>query len=200
MIVTFAHPASGRYRCRDAGKGLVVCRAKEKLHREGLHEASPPRIPASGRGRRRAAGSLARRMGASLSVAAGELDRVRSRRRHTRHHRAARGPSDVSAARPVGGHRQPSRRRRQSRPAGGRARAGRRLHAADGRHPARHQCRRSTRRAPSPSPATSFRSRASSDAFVAGEPAFPAKTVRSSSPTPRPIPARSTSARAGPAT
>ena len=44
-------------------------------------------ISASGCGRCRAAGGVAYREGASLSDAAGDLDRLRSRRRHARHHR-----------------------------------------------------------------------------------------------------------------
>ena len=43
--------------------------------REGCYETSPPKFSASGRGRCRAAGRVAHRMGASLSDAAGALDR-----------------------------------------------------------------------------------------------------------------------------
>ena len=55
--------------------------------------------------------------------------RLRARGRH-RHHRAADGSMAVGAARPAVHHRKPRRRRRQHRHRGGRARAGRRLHAA----------------------------------------------------------------------
>ena len=174
---------------------------------ERERETSPPQVLASGHERRRAPGYLAHRTGAnlsvsSLSVAAGELDRFRSRRRHARHHRAARRASAVAAARPVRGHRQPSGRRRQSRPAGGRARAGRRLHAADGRHPARHQ-RDALREEHYHRHARHRSGREHQQRFVrpAGEPGVRGQDGRpSSSPTPRPIPARSTWARAGPET
>ena len=45
-------------------------------------ETSPPTISASGRGRCRAAGRQALRLGANLSVPASDFDRLRSRRRH----------------------------------------------------------------------------------------------------------------------
>ena len=81
------------------------------------------RISASGRGRCRAAGRVARRMGASLSGAAGAHRRRLCRRRRARHPRAPDRSMAVGAARPAIRHREPAWRRHQHRHRGGRARA-----------------------------------------------------------------------------
>ena len=89
------------------------------------------------------------------------------------------GPAAVAAARPAGGDRQPAGRRRQHRPAGGRARAGRRLHAAAGRHAARRQRHALREAATSTSCATSCRSRASTTTHLScwSTNSVPVKTV-----------------------
>ena len=74
-------------------------------------ETSPPTISASGRGRCRAAGRVALRLGASLSDAAGAHHRRLCRRRCDRHRRAPDGPMAVGAARPAIHHRKPAGRR-----------------------------------------------------------------------------------------
>ena len=75
---------------------------------------------------------VAHRTGASLSVAAGALDRRHSRRRRGRHHRAPDRSMAVGAARPAIHHREPAGRRHQYRHRGGRACAAGRLYAAAG--------------------------------------------------------------------
>ena len=87
-------------------------------------------ISASGGGRCRAAGVVAHRMGASLSDAAGAIDRRLSRRRRERHRRAPDGSMAVGAARPAIHRREPARRRHQYRHRGGRECAPGRLHAS----------------------------------------------------------------------
>ena len=72
-------------------------------------------ISASGSGRCRAAGRVARRMGASLSDAAGAHHRRLSAGRRARHRRAPDGSMAVGAARPAIHHREPARRRQQYR-------------------------------------------------------------------------------------
>ena len=118
-------------------------------------------ISASGRGRCRAADRLARRVGASLSGAAGALHRRLCRRWHGRHHRAPDRSMAVGAARPAIRHREPAGRRHQYRHRGGRESARRRLHAAPGRLQPTRSTRRSTTNSISISSATSRRSRAS---------------------------------------
>ena len=137
-------------------------------------------ISASGRGRCRAAGRLAHRMGASLSDAAGA-----HHRRHLppggahRHHRAPDRSMAVGAARPAIRHREPAGRRQQYRHRGGRACAAGRLHAAPGQLRRTRSTRRSTTSSISISSATSRRSRASSrvPSVMVVNPSVPAKTV-----------------------
>ena len=81
------------------------------------------RISASGRGRCRAPGRVAHRVGANLSDAAGAHRRRLCRRRPGRHHRAPDGAMAVGAARPAIHRREPAGRRQQYRHRGGRARA-----------------------------------------------------------------------------
>src|SRR5262249_56598754 len=90
--------------------------------------ASTPPVYACGRERSRAVRRVARREGASLSVAAVNLDGLRSRRGYAGHHCALARPIPVAPARSVGGHRQPAGRRRQSCATGGRTCPGPRLH------------------------------------------------------------------------
>jgi hypothetical protein len=52
----------------------------------GRDETFPPKFSASGCGRCRVAGRTTVREGASISDAAGDLDRLRTRRRDARHH------------------------------------------------------------------------------------------------------------------
>ena len=96
-------------------------------------------ISASGRGRCRAAGRVAHRVGASLSDAAGAHHRRLCRRRRDRHRRAPDGSMAVGAARPAIRHREPAGRRQQYRHRGGRARAAGRLHAPPGQFGERDQ-------------------------------------------------------------
>ena len=91
------------------------------------------RISASGRGRCRAAGRVAHRVGASLSDAAGAHHCRRLPPGGVeRHSRAPDRPMAVGAARPAICHREPAGGRQQYRHRGGRARAARRLHAPRG--------------------------------------------------------------------
>ena len=100
----------------------------------------------------------------------------------------------VGAARPAVRHREPAGRRHQHRAPKRSSRGAGRLHDA-ARQPARNaSTRRSTRSSTSISSATSRRSPASvaSPIVMLVNPSLPAKTFPSSSPTPRPIRARST--------
>ena len=97
----------------------------------------------------------------SLSGAADHLDGLCASRRRARYRRAAGRTAAVATARPAGRHREPAGRRRQSRPAGGRARAGRRLHAAAHCDAACRQRDALRKARTSTSCATSCRSRAS---------------------------------------
>ena len=143
------------------------------------HETSPPKFSASGRGRCRAAGRLAHRVGASLSDAAGAHDRRLCRRRRGRHRRAPDRSMAVGAARPAIRHREPAGCRQQYRHRGGREVASGRLHAAPGRHDQTRSTRRSTTSSISISSATSRRSRASVRVpfVMVVHPSVPAKTV-----------------------
>src|SRR5262249_49311088 len=96
-------------------------------------ETSPPEFLASGRRRCCAAGSVAHRTGADLSVATGASDRATCPCRRVRHHGAPDRTMAVGAARPAICYRQQAGWRRQRRHRGGRARARRRLHASLGR-------------------------------------------------------------------
>ena len=151
-------------------------------------------ISASGRGRCRAAGRLAHRVGASLSDAAGAHRRRLCRWRRDRHRRAPDGSMAVGAARPAIRHREPAGRRRQYRHRGGRARAAGRLHAAPGQYERTRSTRRSTTISISISSATSRRSRALSAVPMSWWciRRFRPRRFPSSSPMPRPIRARST--------
>src|SRR5262249_14351511 len=62
------------------------------------HETPPPKFSPSGRRRCRAVGRLAHRAGASLSVAAGALDRLFCGRRPQRHRGAHRRPLPVGSS------------------------------------------------------------------------------------------------------
>src|SRR5262249_20772102 len=104
-----------------------------RASREDRYEPPPSAISASGRGRCRAARRIAHRAGASLSVATGTHHRAVRSGRRVRHHGAPDRSVVVGAARPAICYREPTGRRRQYRHRGGRARACRRLHAADGR-------------------------------------------------------------------
>ena len=151
-------------------------------------------ISASGRGRCRAAGRIAHRMGANLSVAAGAHDRRLRRRRRDRHPRAPDRSVAVGAARPAIRHREPAGCRRQYRHRGGREVPAGRLHAPPGQAHQTRSTRRSTTNSISISSATSRRSLASS-AFHSSWWSihrFRPRRFPSSSPTPRPIRARST--------
>src|SRR5215813_8574309 len=75
------------------------------IHRDH-HETSPPTISASGRGRGRAAGSVAYHLGASLSDAARAHHRWFCTGRHGRYHRASDRSVAVGATRPGIHHRQ----------------------------------------------------------------------------------------------
>src|SRR5262249_40731246 len=81
----------------------------------------------------RAAGALAHRAGAGLSVAVGARDRSGSRWRRHRHRRASDRSMAVGAPRPAICYRQQAGWRRQYRHRGRRAYPGRRLHAPLGR-------------------------------------------------------------------
>jgi hypothetical protein len=109
-------------------------------HAHDESETFPPSISASGRGRCCAAGSLADRLGASLSSAAGAYHRPLSCWRHGRHHSAPDRPMAVGTDGAKFPDRQPVRRRRQHRHRGGRPRAGRRLYAPSGLHRECDQC------------------------------------------------------------
>ena len=115
---------------RDEAQGLARQARRGGGERElikgGRHGNSPPSISCSLRHRRRAGGRCRARPGANLSGAADHVDGLCASRRRARHRRAPRRPAAVAAARPAGRHREPAGRRRQSRLAGGRARAGRR--------------------------------------------------------------------------
>src|SRR5262245_19327454 len=68
----------------------------------GSNDTSPPKtLPSSGRGRYRAAGRLRLRLGASLSVTAGALDRDGCPRRPGRYARAPVGFMAVGAIGPA---------------------------------------------------------------------------------------------------
>ena len=137
-------------------------------------------ISASGRGRCRAAGRVAHRVGASLSdrgrcasivgFAAGGAHR---------HRRAPDGSMAVGAARSAIRRREPAGCRQQYRHRGGRACAAGRLHAPPGRSRRTRSTRRSTTSSISISSATSRRSRASSACpiVMVVNPSVPAKTV-----------------------
>ena len=87
------------------------CRSANDQLRGDIMMKLPRRtISASGRGRCRAAGRLAYRVGASLSVAAGALGRRLCRRRRDRHPRAPDRSMAVGAARPAIRHREPAGR------------------------------------------------------------------------------------------
>ena len=127
------------------------------------------------RGRRTRSG-----LGASLSGAAGALHGRLSRpAAATDIFGAPDRPVAVGAARPAIRRREPAGRRQQYRHRGGRARAGRRLHAAAGRRRRPPSTRRSTTISTSISSATSRRSRASIRVplVMVVNPSFPAKTV-----------------------
>ena len=121
-------------------------------------------ISASGRGRCRAAGRVAHRVGASLSDAAGAHDRRLCRRRRRRHRRAPDGSMAVGAARPAIRHREPAGRRQQYRHRGGRACARRMATRSSWSLRRTRSTPRSTTSSISISSATSRRSRASSRA------------------------------------
>ena len=108
------------------------------------------------------------------------------------------GSMAVGAARPAIHRREPAGRRQQYRHRGGRARARRRLHAAAGRPRRMRSTRRSTTSSDSISSATSRRSRASSASRLSwwSIHRFRPRRFPSSSPMPKPIPARSTWRRA----
>ena len=122
------------------------------------------------------------------------IDRRLCRRRRGRHHRAPDRSMAVGAARPAIRHREPAGRRRQYRHRGGRACAAGRLHAAAGQRRRTRSTRRSTTSSISISSATSRRSRASSACPTSWRSIhrFRPRRFPSSSPTPRPIRARST--------
>ena len=104
-------------------------------------ETSPPKaISASGRGRCRTPGSVARHLGASLSVAAGALDSRLYLGRQHRHHIAPVGSAVVGAARSAIHHRKSTGGWHQHRHRGGRARAGRRPYASFRQCIKRNQC------------------------------------------------------------
>ena len=135
---------------------------------------------ASGRGRCRAAGRVALRLGASLSDAAGAHLIVGFRRwRCDRHRRAPDGSMAVGAAWPAIRHREPAGCRQQYRHRGGRARAAGRLYAAHGRRLRTRSTRRSTTSSISISSAISRRSPALSAcrSVMVVNPSVPAKTV-----------------------
>src|SRR5262249_40539197 len=101
-------------------------------------ETSPPHIPASGRGRRSAAGHVTRRLGAKLSVAAGAVRRrLCARRRRPRH--APDGSVAVRTARAAVRGPEPGRGRPYTRHRAGGARARRRIHAHPAQRRERHQ-------------------------------------------------------------
>ena len=142
---------------------------------------------------------------ADLPIAAGAHHR---RHRRRRHHRSRRPPDRAMAdrqARPAVHGREPHRRQQQHRHRGGGACRARRLHAVHGQLGQCHQHVAVSRISASTSRPTSFRSRS---------PCAPCwccrcilrcrpRRCRSSSPTPKPIPARSTwapAARARPGT
>ena len=85
-------------------------------------------ISASGRGRCRAPGRLALRLGANLSDAAGAHRRRLCRRRRDRHRRAPDRPMAVGASRPAIRHREQAGGRQQYRHRGGRECAAGRLY------------------------------------------------------------------------
>ena len=95
----------------------------------GRYETSPPTISASGRGRCRAPGRVALRLGASLSVAAGACHCAVRCRRRCRHYCAPDGSMAIGAARSAIRHRKSAGCRRQYRHRGGRPCARRWLHA-----------------------------------------------------------------------
>ena len=98
----------------------------------GRHEARPPQILASGRGRRRAPGHNAGFERTKLSRATGTSACRLSARRHRRPHRAANRSMAVGTARSAIRDREPAWRRQQYRDRAGREGNTRRLHAAVG--------------------------------------------------------------------
>ena len=139
--------------------------------------------------------------GASLSVTAGAHRRRLSRRRGDRHPGAPDGSMAVGAPRPAIHHREPRRRQRQHRHRGGRQGTRGWLHAAAGRDPACDQCRalqQSQFRLHPGHRAGHLRSRGwpTSSWCIRRS---PPRRSPSSSPTPRPTRARSTTGRPAPA-
>ena len=88
---------------------------------EGRHDTSPQAISASGGRCCRPSGPVARRVGASLSDAAGAFHRGRRRRQFAGHLRATAGSMAVGAPGPAIRHRQSTGCWRQYRLRGGRA-------------------------------------------------------------------------------
>ena len=129
------------------------------------------------------------------------LDRALSGGRHHRHPVADHGRLPGAAARPAGGDREQARRRQQHRDASGDQRAARRPHHPADRHHQRDQ-RHVLREAAVQLPARHRAGRRLRHAAVRADRnarRFRRRPCRSWSPTPRPIPARSTWARSAPA-
>ena len=195
--VSFVHEAQGLAGQARRGRG------QRERPREARHENSPPAISAACGIGRRAGGAMPRAAWAqSYPARPITLDGLCAARRRTRYRRAADWAAAVAAARPAGRDREPAGRRRQSRPAGGRPRAGRRLHAAADRDAACRQ-RDALRKAQRQRAARHRAGREHRQRSVLhGGQSRRCRSIPlpSSSPTPRPIPARSTWRRAAAAT
>ena len=131
----------------------IICAVYPRSHRapapicarERSGRRTPMKLPrrtisASGRRRRRPAGRIPHREGASLSVAAGAHRRPICRRRIDRHHRSSDRPMAVGASRPAICHREQAGSRQQYWYGGGRECAAGRIHTPPGRRIVRDQC------------------------------------------------------------
>ena len=135
MVRRFAAEGSER---RGTTFSLSICATlagNQQVNAPGRNtDASPPRIPASGRWRRRAPGAAASRIRASLSISHHHHGRAGARRRRSRYQRAPHRLGHVGCARPDRGDRERDRCRGLDRHRPDRARDARRL-----QHPVRRQ-------------------------------------------------------------
>ena len=168
---------------------------------EETGEASPQAVPATGRQRARAARCPEGRCGAGLSGAAGAPGGRFCGRPGDRHPGAPDRAIAGRAVLPAVHRREQAGRRRQHRGRVGRARAGRRLHAAGDRRqqPDQHDALRQARLRPAARLRAGRRHLPRLPGHGGQSRLSGARPSPSSSPTPRPIRARSTSAPPAPA-